>query len=247
MTDDANDTTGDAGQTPERRTLSERLVGALANPRSLAPKAPPEPGTEAERQAMIRTVDPTERRYGIVAAVLSLVVGLFISFAVQLGLYPQHTKPTGKPPACPYGYVDQAAGKAFDCLLNTHTAVDWTRFAFMLILSAAILASVFMRRRSILAATTLLAGMAYGLLGLPFIALGGWLLVRAWRVQRFGTLNAREAASVARERRGQPRERRERGKAVEPPTSDGPRRPTTASKRYTPPKPQGRRRRPPSA
>ena len=237
----------DETPTPERKTVTERLMGVLANPRSLRPAAPPEPTNEADRQAMIRTVDPTERRYGLVAAVLSLVVGLFITFAVQLGVYPDTTAPTGKPKACPYGYVDTAAGKAFHCVLNTHTAVDWTRFAFLMILTAAIVFSVYSRRRSILAATTLLAGMAYGLLGLPFIALGGWLLVRAWRVQRFGTLNAREAASVAREHRGQPRERRQRGSAAEPSTDLAPRKPANASKRYTPPKPQGRRRRPPQA
>lgn len=233
-------------QVPERRSVSERILGVLSNPKSLAPKAPPEPTNEADRAAMIRTVDPTERRYGLVAAVLSLVVGLFITFSVQLGVYPDTTKPVGTPKACPYGYVDQAAGKAFDCVLNTQTPVDWTRFAFLMVLTVAIVFSVYARRRSILAATTLLAGMAYGLLGLPFIALGGWLLVRAWRVQRFGTLNAREAADVARQRRGQRGERRRRG-------GDGvedlarPRPPASASKRYTPPKPQGRRRRPPSS
>jgi len=230
-------------------SLSERFTRLLANPASLKPAAPADPTNEAERKALVRFLDATERRYGLIAAGLSLVIGLFITFSVQLGILPSTAVPTGKPPVCNSGYdLQMVSGKA-SCVLNTHTPVNTTQLVFLLILSAAIGFAVYSKRRSILATTTLLAGMAYGILGIPFIALGGWLLVRAWRVQRFGTTSAREAAQSARQPRAQ-REGSRRNfraaKAAEA-ASSSKIAPPTPSKRYTPPKPTGKRPKPPTA
>ena len=76
-----------------------------------------------------------------------------------------------------------------------------------------------------------------GLIGFVFILLGGWLMLRAWRINRYGTTDAKlirqETANRPRgkdARAAAPRSKASKGSASEP----GVRKPPTASKRYTP-------------
>jgi hypothetical protein len=108
--------------------------------------------------------------------------------------------------------------------------------------------------------TILMTGLALmsvegTVLAVPFIFVGGWLLVRAWRVQRFGsptakrpvaaessngTARAPSEGSAARpaKARATPSKGSRRGK----PAPAGP----APNKRYTPKTPQRRRPAPPS-
>lgn len=106
------------------------------------------------------------------------------------------------------------------------------------------------RKRTILTFDLFLVGFGFtlfvGLIGFVFILLGGWLMLRAWRINRYGTTNSK---LIAREASAQPRrrDRRQAGtsagarsssktsKATGPATAD--RKPPTASKRYTPKSP----------
>jgi hypothetical protein len=67
-------------------------------------------------------------------------------------------------------------------------------------------------------------------LGFALILLGGWLLLRAYRIQKFGTANAKMAAREAATRPP----RRERKQAARTPVKPTGHKPPTASKRYTP-------------
>ena len=60
------------------------------------------------------------------------------------------------------------------------------------------------RRRTFVAFDLILIGFAFtlfiGLAGFIFILLGGWLMLRAWRINKYGTTNSRAIAAQARER-----------------------------------------------
>jgi hypothetical protein len=97
------------------------------------------------------------------------------------------------------------------------------------------------RKRTFVAFDLFLVGFAYtlfvGLAGFAFILLGGWLMLRAWRINKYGTTNAKAIAKEAAARpRG--RERKEAAKATaKAPAKSGAPRPPTANKRYTPKSP----------
>ena len=94
------------------------------------------------------------------------------------------------------------------------------------------------RKRTFVAFDLFLVGFGFtlfiGLIGFVFILLGGWLMLRAWRINKYGTTNAKVIAKEAAARpRG--RERRETAKASgKSPAKTGERKPPTANKRYTP-------------
>lgn len=90
------------------------------------------------------------------------------------------------------------------------------------------------QRRTLVVFALFICGFAFTLvfapLGLALIFLGGWLMLRAYRIQKFGTANAKLAAREAAARRP----RRERKEAARAPVTPTGHKPPTANKRYTP-------------
>ena len=99
-------------------------------------------------------------------------------------------------------------------------------------------AALWKRKRTLVAFSLFLLGFAFtvfiGLAGFIFILLGGWLMLRAWRINKYGTTNSKVIASEAATRpRG--RQRKETARSTSKAASTpGARKPPTASKRYTP-------------
>jgi hypothetical protein len=99
------------------------------------------------------------------------------------------------------------------------------------------------RKRTFVSFALFLIGFAFtlfiGLIGFVFILVGGWLMLRAWRINRYGTTDAKairqEVASRPRGKAAASASRSSsstsKGKASSQP---GARKPPTASKRYTP-------------
>jgi hypothetical protein len=102
------------------------------------------------------------------------------------------------------------------------------------------------RRRTVVAFSFFIIGLALTIpllpLGLGMVILGGWLMLRAFRINKYGTANAKAVAAEAAKRpRGRDRNSSSRAgtssktksgaKASADPSV---RRPPTASKRYTP-------------
>jgi hypothetical protein len=97
------------------------------------------------------------------------------------------------------------------------------------------------RKRTFVSFALFLIGFAFtlfiGLIGFVFILVGGWLMLRAWRINRYGTTDAKairqEAASRPRGKgaAASTSKTATKGKASSQP---GARKPPTASKRYTP-------------
>ncbi len=108
----------------------------------------------------------------------------------------------------------------------------------ILILCAIGFAALWKRKRTLVAFDLFLVGFAFtlfvGLIGFAFIALGGWLMLRAWRLNKYGTTNSK---AIAREAAARPRGRARKEAArstSKTSTTSTTRKPPTASKRYTP-------------
>ena len=108
----------------------------------------------------------------------------------------------------------------------------------ILVLCAIGFAALWKRRRTLVAFDLFLLGFAFtlfvGLLGFVFILVGGWLMLRAWRLNKYGTTNTK---AIAREAAARPRGRQRKEEArtaSKAAASPGARKPPTASKRYTP-------------
>jgi threonine/homoserine/homoserine lactone efflux protein len=100
------------------------------------------------------------------------------------------------------------------------------------------------RKRTLLAFVLFLIGFALTqfiqLFGFAYIFFGGFLLLRAWRLNKYGTTDSkvirREAA--ARPRGRQRKEAATTTSKTKTASAPGARKPPTASKRYTPKAPQ---------
>ena len=93
------------------------------------------------------------------------------------------------------------------------------------------------RKRTLLAFVLFLIGFALTqfiqLFGFAYIFLGGFLLLRAWRLNKYGTTDSKLIRQRATQPRG--RQRKEATRAASKTASaPGARKPPTASKRYTP-------------
>jgi hypothetical protein len=104
------------------------------------------------------------------------------------------------------------------------------------------LVALWKRKRTFVSFALFLIGFAFtlfiGLIGFVFILVGGWLMLRAWRINRYGTTDAK---AIRQEAASRPRGKGATSTAKATSTSKGKasaqpgeRKPPTASKRYTP-------------
>ena len=125
----------------------------------------------------------------------------------------------------------------------THYSLWLPQLALILTFGVAMLVFTLRAKRAGIAFCGLFIGLALGTVGLPFLALGGWLIVRAFRLQKYGDATfagsnkvSRDRAKAKREGRAMtPRATRGSGRGsskniVKVPTGPAP------SKRYTPKK-----------
>jgi hypothetical protein len=212
--------------------------------------------TDAERRRRINQIDPTERKVGLAAGVLALVFSVVYTVPDMVSKVSVATtvKPVHKVCADHYKYTVNA-GAAATCNTVYSTSHYVFELVFLLVFSAALLVTVRIGRRALMAFAIVICGLAFGtfLLLLPFLVAGGWLLLRAWRTQRYGSPTARapvegyvppvRGAPRAPAGPRQPRNATRRGRAA-PAAPEG-KKPPAPSKRYTP-KTQKKRRPPPA-
>jgi hypothetical protein len=236
------------------------------------PKAPPDgtaaagrPLTDAEVKAKVMKLDPLERKVGYAGAALAAVIAFYAALPGVMN--PKHTYVNdlvnaGKNHSCPHGFkYTNVAHVGWRCQGSiTYPASHWVQeLLLLLVFALALLVTARIGRRSLLGFSALLAGLAFysevGILGLPFVVAGGWLLVRAWRTQRYGspTATARSAAAAggsagaaagtagATSGRSTSAKSSGRAKKDKTPTTATGRPVPTASKRYTPKTPPRKR------
>ncbi len=177
----------------------QRLSQSFLRPPNPQSRRKPDPVdmsglSDAERRKRINQIDSTERKIGLAAGILAAIFALVytIPYMVSRISVPWTTvKPVDK--ICPSGLAyTLEAGKAATC----NGVYPPSHYVFSLVLwlvfAAAILVTVRIGRRSPLAFAMVLTGLAFGtlILILPFLLAGGWLLLRAWRTQKYGAPTA---------------------------------------------------------
>lgn len=234
----------------------------------LKPKAQSDPSPANEpvvlygeaRKAAMRNVEPLEKRLGYGAAILALIFGSFYCYIGLTATNTPDTKPVNGKCSLDYKLEHaKSAGKTITyCALQRGHSYYAYLAVTMAIFVIAIAISARIGRRVALAFTVLLTGFALsdaaGLaVAVPFILMGGWLMLRAWRMQKFGTTDARTVAKINAQAR-QDRKNGVKSNFQEPAPSSksagGPRANSTQapgnfeSKRYTPKKPVPKKRAP---
>ena len=220
------------------RGLSSRLALALTAPRTGGTPGPQQPISEGEKKQAIFNLDPREKKYGLIGAALAAVIALWQVLPYLFNPKNPVKLPVGKNHSCTSGFKYHQAANACEAVYDrAHWGFE---LAVLLAFALAIFVTVRFGRRSAAGFAALMAGLAFeaevGILGIPFIFGGGWLLMRAWRVQRYGSPTATKGNPSGEKRPPPARTERPTRKAKQP-EKKGP----VASKRYTP-KSQKRKR-----
>jgi hypothetical protein len=239
----------------------QRLSEAFFRPSASRATAQPERVdfsrmTDEEKRARIVGIDPTERKVGIGASILAVALAIYanVPLMVSKTVVPTTVVPKGKSCGRVIGITDLhyvAKTKACDGIYpSSHYILP---LIVSLVFAIAIYVTVRIRRRSPLAFTLVMTGLAFSslLILVPYGAAGGWIMLRAWRTQKYGAPNAKFAmtgwvppaprGSARRAKSTAPRGRR--GKAADAPTT---RKPPSANKRYTPKAPPKKKVAPPA-
>jgi hypothetical protein len=202
------------------QTLSEKFLRP-AKPREAPPNEPDRVLNPSERKGAMSQLDAVEVKWSKGGLILATGLGIVIP-AVESSSHPirkvtnhLHGKNTA-------GYVV--------------TSGTWLLIGLIVVVFCALgFLALRRRKRSLVVFTFFVIGFSFTLifapLGFALIALGGWLLLRAYRIQKFGTPNAKKAAVEARARPPR-RERKQAGMTGT--TTTAARKPPAPSKRYTP-------------
>ena len=212
-------------------TLSQRLSGAFARPTrpAAAPTGTGDGGAgegprpianPAERRAAMTSLDAMETKWAKGGLAIAAVIGAIIVF------YLAADHPTRKVTEKVHGVTHTHLVP----LSDTYLLVGAIVVAFCLLGFEGLRR----KKRTLVVFAFFITGFAFTLvfapLGLALIFLGGWLMLRAYRIQKFGTANAKLAA---REAAARPPRRERKQAARTPPSPTGKKQPT-ANKRYTP-------------
>jgi hypothetical protein len=213
-------TAGDGSSKPPQ-TLTGRILGAFTGPPSSSgsePKADPhEILPPDERKVAMTTLDQMETKWALGGFILAALAGIGIPayYIVANPLTKEHGK---------YVAVSPDAGLVGGVILL------FTIVGFL---------ALWKRKRTLVAFALFIIGLAFTVFLLPvgfaFIVLGGWLMLRAWRLSKYGTTDSKVIRRVAATQpRGRQRKEAARSTSKAASSSPGGRKPPTASKRYTP-------------
>jgi hypothetical protein len=234
-------------------TVLGRLSQMFLNPPKPKKDASDEderPLTEAEVKAKVIQLDPLERKIGYLGAGMALVIALLSQLPGALDPlhHPvsQNVTP-GKNHSCGPGFkYENVAHVGFRCTGDVYyPASHWIgALVLMLVFALALLVTTRIGRRAPLGFAAVMTGLAYetqvGLLGIPFLFAGGWLLIRAWRVQRHGSTKRPGIGSSNGARAANGSSRAPSARSSKKNEKAGPVKPA-ASKRYTPKAPTKKR------
>jgi hypothetical protein len=220
---------GDDSKPP---TLSERLSGMFIRPGqgmggAGRPRGAGETGQDpneilppSERRAAMRSLSAVEVKWSKAGLALAALLGVIFSAYLRTA----HSDKTET--------VIRHGKKVKEAVpLST----SWLLLGIVVLVFCAFGAVALVRRkRTLLAFCFFIIGFAFTQIFFPVslaaIFLGGWLLLRAYRIQKFGTPNAKVAARQAAARPP----RRERKQSASAPVKPTGYKPPTANKRYTP-------------
>ncbi len=200
----------------------------------------------APREAVLG-LDSLERGISLFGASVALVLALVtaVEWARNLPVVTTTKHVAGK--ACPKAYPT-LVNSLCEHITKTSRSEWEVRFFFILLVALCILWFALRRKRAGVACFAIFLGLGLGIeSGLVFFFLGAWLIVRAYRLQKYGVPTMLGSNRVAKEMAIERREgRSSRGVSSASSSSAKSTAPKAtapeASKRYTPKKPPRRRR-----
>jgi hypothetical protein len=217
-----------SGDGSRRPTLGLRLSQAFQRPampqKGASDQQPNQPADDVlspdDRRAAMSGLDATELKWAKGGITLAALIGIII--VGYLAIYHPTHKVTQK--------VHGVSHIRLVPVSDTYLLLGAIVLGFCLLGYE----GVRRRKRTLVAFALFVDGFAFTLvfapLGFALILLGGWFMLRAYRIQKFGTPNAKMAARQAAARPP----RRERKKAASTPAKPSGYKPPSANKRYTP-------------
>lgn len=194
--------------------------------------------SDPEMRQRMRSLDDTERKFAWAAGAVALVISLTYIPRLMHKTVTWTVESFAKNHVCNYTLVKKS------CELKTITfPSDYIGFFLLLVfLGLVILACAYYRKRSLTIFASLLAGFFSSIVGLLLIGYAAWLLMRSWRLSRYGAKDGATARKVALERAAERREQRKSGTREPRATRTSSRTSSAApakstvnrSKRYTP-------------
>jgi hypothetical protein len=177
-----------------------------------------------ERQVAMRSIGSSEIRFGYAVAILGAIFTLGLNIPSMTGDTQFTNALAPVKGACTKGYTLSKG----TCLQVVHyQPADFLPFLIVgLVAAAAIALTVRLRRRTPTVFASLMMGLVVSevppkpsiLLGVPFFVFSGWLMIRARRLQKFGTTDTKAVAVLAAEQRAQRRADKAAGIKPERPT-----------------------------
>lgn len=225
MPDDDEATLPDDGMEPVAPSPRRSLFGSIFTPRTSGRV------TDPELRQRMRTLDAQERKFAWIAGGLSLILSLIIVPYLLHNTKTYQVESKKKPPNCaPYLHV----GTNCELVIIHHPADFVLPFALVLGLSAILLFATYRSMRTLVLFTAFFVGLvisSFTFLGVLFFLFGAWLLIRSFRLQRYGTTDAATMRRVSAERAAA---RKEEKQAAKTPGTTATKAIVTPSKRYTP-------------
>ncbi|MGA2294634.1 MAG: hypothetical protein ABSG24_05360 [Acidimicrobiales bacterium] len=196
----------------------------------------------AASREVVMGLDKIERGTSLLAAGLALVLALISAPRLFKNTIITSTATPSKSHTCTKGY--HLAKAVCEKLITTHPSYWLPQFLLILVVGFGLAGFAYFRRRVGVIVLSLLLGLALGRVGLIFLIFGGWLIIRAFRLQRYGDATFAGSGAKAREVSKARREAKREGRTYKTPdkTVASLPKPPAESKRYTPKKPPRRKR-----
>lgn len=193
--------------------------------------------SDPELRERMRTLDPTERKWGFGASGFVLVLSLLL---VPSLLHNTKVTVSGKPDRATClrdGDLWSVASKT--CSHLYHPSDFALEFTLLIVIGGVLLFAVWRSMRALSIFTALFVGLAALFVGVAIVGLlalgyGGWLLTRSWRLQRFGAKDSKTVRKAATARAEEKREAKRAAKLSASGSATPVKSSVTSSKRYTP-------------
>lgn len=142
-------------------------------------------------------IDATERKISFIAGGLAIVLAaLFLPHLLRNSTVTDTLKPKHNQCLVGYHLVKGACSRTH----VAHPSAYFLQFGLILAFGIAMVVFAQRSRRSGVAMSALFLGLALGTVGLPFLFLGGWLIIRALRLQKYGDASFAGSNRRAREK-----------------------------------------------
>ena len=180
-------------------------------------------------------MDRVERSVSLFGVGIAMTISLISLFAWIKKSPVVTTKKFVKGSVCPTAFPKHV-GAFCEHILKQSDSYWATRFLFIFVVALLILFFALRRKRAGVACFSVFLGIGLGVAGFVFVFLGAWLIVRAFRLQRYGEATWSGSNKIARQMAQDRKDGRDPTPKTSsaPATTPGPAAPPSQSKRYTP-------------